>query len=174
LGIDPKSGKPVFVKIGRFGPVVQIGSAEDTEKPQFAQLPSEKSMEALTLEEALELFQLPRTLGDFEGSPVVIGAGRFGPYVLHQKKYTSLPKGIDPMAVTLEEAVSLINEKRQQENQKHMKIFIEDDKLELLNGRYGPYLAYDGKNYRIPKNLHAKAAELTYAECMAIIEKQKK
>jgi DNA topoisomerase-1 len=128
----------------------------------------------LTLEEALELFQLPRTLGDFEGSPVVIGAGRFGPYILHQKKYTSLPKGTDPMAITLEEAVELINEKRQQENQKHMKIFVEDAKLEVLNGRYGPYLAYDGKNYRLPKNLHAKAAELTYAECMAIIEKQKK
>ena len=174
LGIDPKSGKPVFVKIGRFGPVVQIGSAEDNEKPLFAQLPSDKSMEELTLENALELFQLPRTLGDFEGSPVVIGAGRFGPYVLHQKKYTSLPKDADPMAITLEEAVNLINEKRQQETQKHMKIFIEDDKLELLNGRYGPYLAYDGKNYRLPKNLHAKAAELTYAECMAIIEKQKK
>ena len=174
LGVDPKSGKPVFVKIGRFGPVVQIGSAEDSEKPQFAQLPSEKSMEALTLEEALELFQLPRTLGDFEGSPVVIGAGRFGPYVLHKKKYTSLPKGTDPMAVTLEEAIGLINEKRKQEDQKHMKIFIEDAKLELLNGRYGPYLAYDGKNYRIPKNLHAKATELKYAECMAIIEKQKK
>ena len=131
-------------------------------------------MEALTLEEALELFQLPRTLGDFEGSPVVIGAGRFGPYVLHKKKYTSLPKGTDPMAVTLEEAIGLINEKRKQEDQKHMKIFIEDAKLELLNGRYGPYLAYDGKNYRLPKNLHAKATELKYAECMAIIEKQKK
>ena len=174
LGVDPKSGKPVFVKIGRFGPVVQIGSAEDSEKPLFAQLPTDKSMETLTLEEALELFQLPRTLGDFEGSPVVIGAGRFGPYVLHKKKYTSLPKGTDPMAVTLEEAIGLINEKRKQEDQKHMKIFIEDAKLELLNGRYGPYLAYDGKNYRIPKNLHAKATELKYAECMAIIEKQKK
>ena len=154
--------------------MVQIGSAEDNEKPLFAQLPSDKSMEELTLENALELFQLPRTLGDFEGSPVVIGAGRFGPDVLHQKKYTSLPKDADPMAITLEEAVNLINEKRQQETQKHMKIFIEDDKLELLNGRYGPYLVYDGKNYRLPKNLHAKAAELTYAECMAIIEKQKK
>ena len=108
LGKDPKSGKPVFVKIGRFGPVVQIGSAEDSEKPLFAQLPSDKSMETLTLEEALELFKLPRTLGDFEGSAVVIGAGRFGPYVLHEKKYTSLPKGSDPMNITLEEAVTLI------------------------------------------------------------------
>ena len=174
LGTDPKTGRPVFVKIGRFGPVVQIGLAEDDEKPQFAQLPSDKSMEALTLEEALELFKLPRTLGDFEGAPVVIGAGRFGPYILHQKKYTSLPKDTDPMVVTLEEAVRLINEKRQQDTQKHIKMFPNDMKLEVLNGRYGPYLAYDGKNYRLPKNLHAKVAELTYEECMAIIEKQKK
>jgi DNA topoisomerase-1 len=174
LGIDPKSGHPVFVKIGRFGPVVQIGSAEDSDKPLFAQLPSDKTMETLTLDEALELFQLPRTIGDFEGSPVVIGAGRFGPYILHQKKYTSLPKGADPMAITLDEATALIKEKREQDNQKHLKIFIEDDKLEVLNGRFGPYLAYNGKNYRLPKNLHAKAAELRYDECMAIIKKNEK
>ena len=174
LGIDPKSGKPVFVKIGRFGPVVQIGSAEDHEKPQFAQLPSDKSMEALTLDEALELFRLPRTIGDYEGSEVVIGAGRFGPYILHNRKYTSLPKDADPLAITLDEAVELIKEKRQQDTQKHLKIFPEDLKLEVLNGRYGPYLAYDGKNYRMPKTMQAKVADLTYEECMAIIEKQKK
>ena len=174
LGTDPKSGRPVSVKIGRFGPVVQIGLAEDAEKPLFAQLPNDKSMESLTLEDALELFKLPRTVGDFEGTPVVIGTGRFGPYVLHNKKYTSLPKGADPMTITLDEAVNLINEKRQQETQKHLKMFPNDMKLELLNGRYGPYLAYDGKNYRLPKNLHSKVATLTYEECMAIIEKQKK
>ena len=174
LGIDPKTGKPVFVKIGRFGPVVQIGSAEDREKPQFAQLPSDKSIETVTLEEAMELFKLPRTLGEYESAPVVIGTGRFGPYVLHQKKYASLPKDADPMTVTLEEAIKLINDKRQQETKKHLKFFPDDLKLEVLDGRYGPYLAYDGKNYRLPKNLHAKAAELTYEECMAIIEKQKK
>ena len=171
IGTDPQTGKPVFVKIGRFGPVVQIGSADDKEKPLFAQLPSEKSMETLTLDEALELFRLPRTLGDFEGSEVIIGAGRFGPYVMHQKKYTSLPKGTDPMAVTLEEAIKLINEKRQQESQKHLKAFDADGKLEIMNGRYGPYIAFDGKNYRIPKALQAKAAELTYDECMKIINK---
>ena len=169
IGIDPKSGRPVFVKIGRFGPVVQIGSAEDNEKPQFAQLPSEKSMETLTLEEAMELFKLPRTVGDFEGSPVTIGSGRFGAYILHQKKYTSLPKGADPMAITLEETVALINEKRQQDEQKHLKVFEEDSKLEIINGRYGPYIAYDGKNYRLPKNMHQRAAELTYEECMKIV-----
>ncbi len=174
VGKDPKSGKPVYVKIGRFGPVVQIGSADDDEKPQFAQLPGDKSLETLTLDEAMELFKLPRQLGEFEGSPLVIGAGRFGPYILHQKKYTSIPKGIDPLAITLDEAVNLINEKRQQETQKHLKKFIENDDLEVLNGRYGPYIAFEGKNYRLPKTLHAKAADLTYDECMAVIEKQKK
>ena len=173
IGIDPKSGKPVFVKIGRFGPVVQIGSAEDKDKPKFAQLPKELSIASVTLEEALELFKLPREIGEFEKKAVTIGAGRFGPYILHAGKYTSLPKGTDPMAVTLEDAVKLIEEKRQEEVQKHLKIFLEDDKLEILNGRYGPYLAYDGKNYRLPKALHEKAAELKYDECMEIINKSK-
>ena len=154
LGKDPKTGKPVFVKIGRFGPVVQIGSADDADKPQFAQLPSDMSMESISLEEALELFKLPRTVGEFEGQTVTIGAGRFGPYVLHKKKYVSLPKGVDPMAFTLEECISLIEEKRQEEIQRHLKKFEQDPKLEVLNGRYGPYIAYDGKNYRLPKNLH--------------------
>ena len=169
LGKDPKTGKPVFVKIGRFGPVVQIGSADDAEKPLFAQLPAEMSLENITLEEAMELFKLPRQLGKYENLPVTIGAGRFGPYVLHNKKYVSLPKGCDPMAVTLEEAVKLIERKRKEEVQRHLKKFEEDPKLEVLNGRYGPYIAYDGKNYRLPKNLHDKAAELSYDECMAIV-----
>ena len=172
LGIDSNSGKPVFVKIGRFGPVIQIGSAEDKEKPQFAQLPTEKSMESITLDEALELFKLPRTVGNFEGSPVVIGTGRFGPYVLHQKKYVSLPKETDPMTITLEESIRLILEKRKIETQRHLKTFEEEPKLEVLNGRYGPYLAYDGKNYRLPKAMHEKAAELTLEECMHVIEGQ--
>lgn len=174
LGKDPKSGRPVFVKIGRFGPVVQIGSADDQVKPQFAQLPSECSMETLTLEEALELFKLPRTVGAFEGGDVVIGTGRFGPYILHKKKYISLPKTYDPMAITLDETVALINEKRQQEEKRHLKTFQEDSKLEVIDGRYGPYLAYDGKNYRLPKNMHQRAAELSFEDCMAIIDKQKK
>ncbi len=171
IGIDPTSGKPVFVKIGRFGPVVQIGSADDKEKPRFAQLPSDKSMDSLTLEEAMELFRLPRTVGQFEGSDVSIGAGRFGPYVLHDKKYVSLPKDADPLAITLDEAVALIQEKRQQDQQRHLKTFDEDPKLEILNGRYGPYIAYDGKNYRMPKAMHARAAELTYEEAMKLVKK---
>ena len=174
LGKEPKTGKPVFVKIGRFGPVVQIGTAEDHEKPRFAQLPKDKGLNTITLEEALELFKLPRTLGEYEGSEVIIGAGRFGPYVLHNKKYVSLPKDEDPMSITLETAISLIQEKKQQEQQSHLKQFAEDPKLEVKSGRYGPYLAYDGKNYRLPKALHAKATELTLAECMDIINKTKK
>lgn len=170
LGIDPVSGHPVFVKIGRYGPVVQIGTADDDEKPRFAQMPADKSMETITLEEALELFKLPRTIGEYEGKTVTIGAGRFGPYVLHNKKYVSLPKNEDPMTVTLETAISLIEEKRKAEEQRHLKKFDEDPKLEVLNGRYGPYIAYDGANYRIPRDLHEKAAELTYEQCMDIIK----
>jgi DNA topoisomerase-1 len=128
-------------------------------------------METITLDEALELFRLPRTIGEYEGSEVTIGAGRFGPYVLHEKKYVSLPKGADPMAITLDEAIELILEKRKEEQQRHLKTFSEDPKLEVLNGRYGPYVVYDGKNYRMPKAMHARAAELTYEEAMKLVKK---
>ena len=172
LGVDPKTGKPVFVKIGRFGPVVQIGSADDEEKPRFSQLPKDKSIETITLEEALELFKLPRNLGYYDGSKVSVGVGRFGPYVLHDKKYVSLPKDEDPMTITLETAVKLIEEKRKQEKERHIKTFDEDPKLELLKGRYGPYLSYDGKNYHIDKKFHerALAGDMEYAECMDMIK----
>ncbi len=173
LGNDPKSHKPVYVKIGRYGPVIQIGTAEDKDKPLFAQLPKEMSMESMTLEDALELFKLPRTLGEFEKKPVTIGAGRFGPYVLHDGKYTSLPKDTDPMTITLDQAIRLVQEKRLTEKKKHLKIFLEDEKLEILNGRYGPYLVYDGKNYRLPKAMHERAEQLKYEECMEIINKSK-
>ena len=170
LGNDPTSGKPVFVKIGRYGPVVQIGTAEDKEKPRFSQLPSNKSMNDITLSEALELFKLPRTIGEFEGKTVTIGAGRFGPYILHDKEYTSLPKEDDPMTITLNEATELIKKKRLQEAQRHLKKFAEDENMEVMNGRFGPYIAYNGKNYRMPKSLHEKAAELTYEECMDVVK----
>ena len=172
LGVEPQTGKPVFVKIGRFGPVVQIGSADDEEKPRFSQLPKDKSIETITLDEALELFKLPRILGDYEGSEISIGVGRFGPYVLHDKKYVSLPKGEDPMTISLDAAIELIEEKRKQEKERHIKAFDEDPKLELLKGRYGPYLSYDGKNYHIDKKLQDKAiaGDMEYAECMEIIK----
>ena len=170
LGTDPKTGKPVFVKIGRFGPVAQIGSAEDKDKPLFAQLPSNLSIETITLEEALELFKLPRELGEFEGTKVSVGTGRFGPYVQHNRKYVSIPKGEDPMTITLDRAIELIQEKRETEQKRHLKSFAEDEKLELLNGKYGPYIAYDGKNYRLPKNKMENVEALTYEECMTIIK----
>ena len=174
LGIDPKSKKPVFVKIGRFGPVIQIGSAEDKDKPLFAHMPKELSMETITLEQALELFKLPRMLGEYEGEPVNVGSGRFGPYVLHKNTYTSLPKDANPMTIGIADAVKLIEAKRKQEAQKHLKSFAEDEKLQVLNGRYGPYLVYDGQNYRMPKSMHERAKDLTYEECMKIINKNEK
>lgn len=172
LGVDPNSGKPVFVKIGRFGPVVQIGTADDAEKPRFAQMKSNQSIETITLEEALELFKLPRELGEFEGYPVSVGSGRFGPYVLHNKKFVSLSKGQDPMTIVLDDAIALILEKRQAELERHLKTFAEEPELEVLNGRYGPYLAYKGENYRLPKTLAERAKELTLDECMTVIKEQ--
>ncbi len=172
LGTDPTSGKPVSVKIGRYGPVVQIGSAEDEEKPHFAQMPKEFSLETITLEDALELFKLPRNLGQFEGTDITIGTGRYGAYILHNKKYVTLPKKTDPLTVTLEEAIGIIEESRNAEKKRHIKTFSEDVKLEVMNGRYGPYIAYDGKNYRLPKAMHEKAGELSYEECMAIVKKE--
>lgn len=171
LGVDPLSHRPVFVKIGRFGPVVQIGSADDEVKPRFAQLPSGKSIETITLDEALELFRLPRNIGEYEGDIVTIGSGRFGPYVQHDGKYVSLPKEMDPMTVTLADAIKLIAEKREQERQRHIKSFEEDSTMQVLNGRFGPYITCDGKNYRLPKSLHERAAQLTYAECKEIVDK---
>jgi len=168
LGTDPKSGKPVSVKIGRFGPVVQIGSATDNDKPQFAQLKQGQSIHTITFDEAMELFKLPRTIGEYDGQTVTIGAGRFGPYILHDKKYTTLPKQYDPLAVTLEEAVELIKEHRKSEQEKHLKSFSEDSELEILNGRWGAYLCYKGKNFKIPKNIK-DYNELTYEQCMEIV-----
>ena len=172
LGNDPASGMPVTVKIGRFGPVVQIGSADGNEKPRFAQLKTGQTMDSLTLEEALELFRLPRTVGEFEGKPVVIGAGRFGPYVSHNGVYVSIPKGMDPLKITFEESVIMIHRKRREENEKHLKQFEEDRELEVLKGPYGPYIAFKGVNYRLPKALHERAKELTYEECMVVVEEQ--
>lgn len=172
LGTDPVSGKAVSVKIGRFGPVVQIGTADDKEKPRFAQMKKGQSIETITLDEALELFKLPRTLGDYEDKPVTIGTGRFGPYVRHDGKFISLPKDADPMTFTYEEAVELIRAKRVAEAQKHIKTFEEEPELEVLNGRYGPYITYKGTNYRLPKTLSVEPKDLTLADCMAIIKEQ--
>ena len=174
LGVDPKSGKPVSVKIGRFGPVVQIGTPSDDEKPQFANLAKGQSIETITLEEALELFKLPRTLGELEGQVVKANVGRFGPYVQLGKLFVSIPKGEDPMDITLERATELIQEKRLKEEQSHLKQFDEDPDLEVRAGRWGPYIAYKGKNYKLPKSDAERATELTYDECKKIIEAEAK
>ena len=169
LGTDPKSGEPVMVKIGRFGPVAQIGSTDSEEKPRFAQLKKEQSLETITLEEALELFRLPRELGEFDDSIVKIGAGKFGPYINIGKTYISIPKETDPLSITLEQAVQIILQYRLDEARKHLKTFEEDADLEVMNGRYGPYLSYKQQNYKLPKNMHDRAESLTYEECMEII-----
>ena len=169
LGTDPKSGEPVMVKIGRFGPVAQIGSTESDQKPRFAQLKKEQSLETITLEEALELFRLPRELGEYDDSIVKIGAGKFGPYVNIGNTYISIPKGTDPLTITLEQAVQMILQFRLDEARKHLKTFEEDAELEVMNGRYGPYIVYKKQNYKLPKNMHEKAESLTYEECMEIV-----
>lgn len=173
LGIDPKSGKPVFVKIGRYGPVVQIGQAhpddKEAPKPQFATLMKGQSIETITLEEALKLFDLPRTIGEYEGEPMVAAVGRFGPFIRFQGKFVSIPKTLNPLTITVEEAIELIEAKRQKDEQRFIKKFEEDPDLEILNGRYGPYLAYKGANYRIPKTVTAPET-LTFEECKKIID----
>ena len=170
LGEEPGTGKTVSVKIGRFGPVVQIGTVDDEEKPRFAQMKKGQSMETITLEEALELFKLPRTIGEYEGKTVSVGIGRFGPYIQHNKVYVSLPKTLDPMKVTLEEAEQLILEKRAKEAERHIKKFDEEPELEILNGRYGPYIAYKGNNYKIPKDIVPQ--DLSLKSCLELVRIQ--
>ena len=171
LGTDLASGKPVSVKIGRYGPVIQIGSAEDEEKPRFAQLPKGMALETITLEEALECFKLPRVLGEFEGKELSVGVGRFGPYVRVDKAFVSIPKGMDPLAISLEVAVELVVAKREAAENKVIKTFAEDADLQVLNGRYGPYIAYKKKNYKIPENI--EPADLTMDACFKLMEVQK-
>jgi len=168
LGNDPKSGRLVSVKIGRFGPIVQIGQPTDEEKPIFASLLKEQSMNTITLEEALKLFELPRTLGEFEGKAVVVNNGKFGPYIRHDNKFVSIPKTLTPQGITLEEAIEAIKQKRQDDNNRLIKHYDEDAELEVLNGRYGPYIAYKKKNYKLPKGTDAQS--LSYTDCMRIIE----
>ncbi|EJW98213.1 DNA topoisomerase I [gut metagenome] len=174
LGNDPKTGKVVSVKIGRYGPVVQLGETSNEEKPTFANLAPGQSIETLTLEEALELFKLPRILGEFEEQPVKANSGRFGPYVQLGKLFVSIPKGEDPMNITLKRAIELIKLKREAEERSHLKQFKEEPDLEIRAGRWGPYIAYAGKNYKIPKKDAERAAELTLEECKALIEAEQK
>ena len=176
LGTDPKSGKPMSVKIGRFGPVVQIGEASDDEKPQFASLLEGQSIQDITLEEALKLFELPRTIGTYEGETLTAAIGRFGPYIRFGKLFVSIPKDLAPQTITLEEAIDLIKAKQEQEANRLIKEFPEMPGLEVLNGRYGPYIAYKKEgakkavNYKIPKGTDPSA--LTLDEIKELMEKQ--
>ena len=171
LGTDPVSGKPISVKIGRFGPVIQIGTANDEEKPRFAQLAKGLSLETITLEEALDAFKLPRILGEYEGQTITVGVGRFGPYVRYDKLFVSIPKGIDPMEISLDQAIELVRNKIEAQEKKFIKTFDADPDMQVLNGRYGPYISYQKKNYKIPDNV--EPADLNLDACFKIIELQK-
>ncbi|MFO7617097.1 MAG: type I DNA topoisomerase [Bacteroidales bacterium] len=169
LGTDPATGEPVVVKIGRYGPMAQIGSAQEEAKPRFARLAKGQFLETITLEEALKLFDLPRRIGEFEGSEVTVGVGRFGPYVRHKNAFYSLRKGVDdPMTIDLERAEVLILEKRQSDLQKVIREFAEEPDLKVLNGRFGPYISFRKKNFRIPKK--QDPAALSLEDCRKIIE----
>ncbi|MGY6523336.1 MAG: type I DNA topoisomerase [Mongoliitalea sp.] len=167
LGIDPKSGKPIIARLGKFGPLVQIGDQEDEEK-QFASMKKGQFIENITLEDALELFKLPREVGEFEGKNMVVGVGRFGPYVRHDGKFVSLKKEQDPLSITEAEAIELIQEKREADEKKHIKTFEENPEIQILNGRWGPYIKFGKNNFKIPKDKEAE--KLTYAETIEIIE----
>lgn len=169
VGVDPQSGKPVFVKIGRFGPVAQIGTAEDEEKPKFASLHKDQHLETITFEEVMDLFKLPRDIGEYEGATLTIGIGRFGAYVRHSGKFFSLKKTDDPMSITEERAIELIEEKRLIEKNRIIKEFAAED-IQICNGRFGPYIAHNGANYKIPKTKDPK--ELTLEDCQSLIKEQ--
>ena len=172
LGIDPKSGNPVFVKIGRYGPVVQIGAAhaddKEAPKPQFASLMKGQSIDTITLEEALKLFDLPRTVGEYEGKVMVAAVGRFGPFIRHDGKFVSIPKDLNPLTITAEEAIALIEGKMVKDEQRFIKKFEEDPEMEILKGRFGPYISYQKANYRIPKTV-TDPTILTLEDCKKII-----
>lgn len=171
LGTDPVSGKPVSVKVGRYGPVVQIGDVNSDEKPRFASLQGDQSIFDITLEQALKLFELPRTLGTYEDAEVTVAVGRFGPYVKHNGKFVSIPADLSPAAITLDEAIELIMSKRDAESKKVVKTFDDEPDLQILNGRYGVYISYKKSNYKIPKTVTDPSA-LTLQECMEIINNQ--
>lgn len=173
LGNDKDTGLPISVKIGRYGPVVQMGDPDSEEKPRFAQLQKGQSIETLTLEEAHDLFKLPRIAGEYEDLTVKIGVGRFGPYIYHHGKYVSIPKTEDPLKISLDTCIELIEAKRKADIEKHIKSFDEEPELEILNGRWGPYISYQKSNYKIPKSVEDPKL-LSLEECLELIKKQEK
>jgi len=171
LGVDV-SGKPISARMGRYGPMVQIGSQDDEEKPRFAKLKATQSIETITMEEAMDLFKLPRNLGKFEGEDVTVNIGRFGPYAAHDKKFYSLNKEMDPYTIELEEVGPMIAEKRKAKDERTIKVF-EKEKIQLLRGPYGPYIKQGLRNYKLNKEQQEKVADLTIEEVKAIIEELK-
>ena len=169
LGVDPVSGKKLIVRMGRYGPMAQIGEQNDEEKPRFAKLKNTQSIETINLEDALELFKLPRNLGVFEGVDVTVSIGRFGPYIAHDKKFYSLSKEFDPYTISFEEATPIIVEKRATKEQRTIKVF-EKEKIQLLRGPYGPYIKQGLRNYKIPKEKQEMVETLELPEIKAIIE----
>ena len=167
LGVDPASGKPVSVRLARFGPVAQIGVSDGDEKPMYASLRKGQLLETISLEDALKLFDLPRNVGEYEGEQLIASVGRFGPYIRFGKTFVSLKKDDDPYTVTQERAIELIEEKRKKDSEKNIHDF---GSIKVLNGRFGPYIVFDGANYKIPKGV--KAEKLTEDECKSIIEAQ--
>ncbi len=171
LGQDPATGKNVYVKVGRFGPVAQIGDTESEEKPRFAGLKKDMSIESVTLEEVLKLFDFPRILGEFEGKEITVAVGRFGPYIRHDNKFYSLAKTDNPSLVEYDRAVEIINEKRQKDLDNIILTFDEDPDLRVMNGRFGPYISYKKSNYKIPKDTNPST--LSHKDCMAFMEDPK-
>jgi len=173
LGVHPESGRKVLARIGRFGPMIQVGDEqEDGEKPQFASLQKDQSINSITLEQALELFKLPRTLGEFEGLVVKANVGRFGPYIQHGKSFVSIPKGEDPMSIVFDRAIELIAAKKEADANKLIKIFPEREDVQLLNGRYGAYLKIGKDNFKLPKGVEVE--QLTLEACLDIAANQPK
>lgn len=167
LGVQPSTGLQVSVSIGRYGPMAQLGTAEDAEKPRFASLQKGQSLETITLEEALALFDLPKNIGEYEGEAMTVAVGRFGPYVRHAGKFYSLPKDPDPLSCTAEQAIEIIREKRESEEKSLLKSFAEDADLSIRTGRFGPYLKYKTDNYKLPKDVDP--ASMSYDDCMKLI-----
>ena len=171
LGVDPATGKKVYVKVGRFGPVAQIGETDSEEKPRFAGLKKDMSIESVTLEEVLKLFDFPRSLGEYEGKEMTVAIGRFGPYVKHDSKFYSLAKTDNPALIEYDRAVAIINEKREKDLNNILRTFDEDPELRVLDGRFGPYISYKKSNYKLPKG--TDPSTLTYEACLAIVEDPK-
>jgi DNA topoisomerase-1 len=172
LGVDPKTGEPVYVRLGKYGAFAQIGDSDENKKPRFAPLKKDQYIENITLEEALDLFKLPRVVGEFEGEPMTVRIGRFGPFIAHKDKFYSLGKDNDPYTIEADKAIEIILAKRKRDAEKTIKLFEENPKVKILKGRWGPYIAVGRKFYKIPKDIEPES--LTLEQCLKLIDEQEK